>query len=75
MEIKISNISVKINGNLIFSNLSYIMNSREFYDMLSKLEVTMATPTLANARKPFHQLSSCFIGTKNVQACFYPHPS
>lgn len=27
MEIKISNISVKINGNLIFSNLSYIMNS------------------------------------------------
>mgnify|MGYP002231588468 FL=1 len=36
---------------------------REFYDMLSKLEVTMATPTLANARKPFHQLSSCFIDT------------
>lgn len=27
MEIKISNISVKINGNQIFSNLSYIMNS------------------------------------------------
>ena len=36
---------------------------RRFYDMLSKLEVTMATPTLANARKPFHQLSSCFIDT------------
>ncbi len=34
-----------------------------FYDMLSKLEVTMATPTLANARKPYHQLSSCFIDT------------
>lgn len=34
-----------------------------FYDMLSKLQVTMATPTLANARKPFHQLSSCFIDT------------
>ncbi|MGI6200014.1 MAG: ribonucleoside-diphosphate reductase subunit alpha [Christensenellales bacterium] len=34
---------------------------RRFYDMLSKLEVTMATPTLSNARKPFHQLSSCFI--------------
>lgn len=34
---------------------------KRFYDMLSKLEVTMATPTLSNARKPFHQLSSCFI--------------
>lgn len=36
---------------------------RRFYDLLSRLEVTMATPTLANARKPFHQLSSCFIDT------------
>lgn len=36
---------------------------RRFYDMLSTLQVTMATPTLANARKPFHQLSSCFIDT------------
>lgn len=36
---------------------------RRFYDMLSTLKVTMATPTLANARKPFHQLSSCFIDT------------
>ena len=36
---------------------------REFYDMLSKLEVTMATPTTSNARKPYHQLSSCFIDT------------
>ncbi len=35
----------------------------QFYDMLSTLKVTMATPTLANARKPFHQLSSCFIDT------------
>lgn len=31
------------------------------YDMLSQLEVTMATPTMSNARKPYHQLSSCFI--------------
>ncbi|MDY3052470.1 MAG: ribonucleoside-diphosphate reductase subunit alpha [Ndongobacter sp.] len=37
--------------------------ARRFYDMLSLLQVTMATPTLANARKPFHQLSSCFIDT------------
>lgn len=37
--------------------------AHEFYNMLSSLKVTMATPTLANARKPFHQLSSCFIDT------------
>lgn len=36
---------------------------RKFYDMLSQLQVTMATPTLSNARKPYHQLSSCFIDT------------
>ena len=36
---------------------------RRFYDMLSQLEVTMATPTMSNARKPHHQLSSCFIDT------------
>lgn len=36
---------------------------RRFYDILSLHEVTMATPTLANARKPYHQLSSCFIDT------------
>ncbi len=36
---------------------------KRFYDMLSLLKVSMATPTLSNARKPFHQLSSCFIDT------------
>ena len=36
---------------------------RRIYDVLSRLEVTMATPTLSNARKPNHQLSSCFIDT------------
>ena len=34
---------------------------QKFYDMLSLQQVTMATPTLSNARKPYHQLSSCFI--------------
>ena len=34
---------------------------QKFYNMLSELKVTMATPTLSNSRKPFHQLSSCFI--------------
>ena len=36
---------------------------KRIYDMLSRLEVTMATPTMSNARKPYHQLSSCFIDT------------
>jgi ribonucleoside-diphosphate reductase alpha chain len=35
----------------------------KFYDMLSKHLVTMATPTMSNARKPYPQLSSCFINT------------
>ena len=37
--------------------------AKQFYELLSSLKVTMATPTMANARKPFHQLSSCFIDT------------
>lgn len=37
--------------------------AKRFYDMLSLLKVTMATPTMSNARKVFHQLSSCFIDT------------
>lgn len=37
--------------------------AKKFYDMLSTLQVTMATPTMANARKPFNQMSSCFIDT------------
>lgn len=37
--------------------------AKKIYDILSKLKVTMATPTMSNARKPFHQLSSCFIDT------------
>ena len=36
---------------------------KRFYDMLSLFKVTMATPTMSNARKPYHQLSSCFIET------------
>lgn len=37
--------------------------AKQFYDVLSTLKVTMATPTMANARKPYHQMSSCFIDT------------
>ncbi|WP_346747631.1 ribonucleotide reductase N-terminal alpha domain-containing protein, partial [Prevotella jejuni] len=32
-----------------------LMWVRRIYDLLSKLEVTMATPTLSNSRKPSHQ--------------------
>jgi ribonucleoside-diphosphate reductase alpha chain len=35
---------------------------KKFYDILSNLYVTAATPTMSNARKPNGQLSSCFIG-------------
>lgn len=37
--------------------------AKQFYDVLSKLEMTVATPTMANSRRPHHQLSSCFIDT------------
>lgn len=37
--------------------------AKQIYDILSNLQVTMATPTMSNARKPYHQLSSCFIDT------------
>ena len=36
---------------------------KRFYDILSQFEMTVATPTLSNARKPYHQLSSCFVDT------------
>lgn len=35
--------------------------AKEFYDLMSTLKMTTATPTLANAGTPFHQLSSCFV--------------
>ena len=37
--------------------------TKRLYDILSSLKATMATPTMTNARKPFNQLSSCFIDT------------
>ena len=37
--------------------------AEQFYDLLSKFEVMVATPTLSNARTPRHQLSSCYIGS------------
>ncbi len=37
--------------------------AKEFYDLLSEMKMTVATPTLANAGTNFYQLSSCFIST------------
>lgn len=37
--------------------------AKKFYDLLSELKMTVATPTLANAGTSFYQLSSCFIST------------
>lgn len=37
--------------------------AKKFYDIYSTLKVTVATPTMSNARKPYNQLSSCFIDT------------
>ncbi len=37
--------------------------AKRIYDVISNLKATMATPTMSNARKPYHQLSSCFIDT------------
>lgn len=40
-----------------------IYYAKKFYDIMSMLKMTVATPTLANAGTPFYQLSSCFIST------------
>ncbi len=40
-----------------------VIYAKRFYDMLSKLKMTVATPTLSNAGTSLPQLSSCFIDT------------
>ena len=44
----------------------------EFYNVVSKFEVMLATPTLSNARTNRHQLSSCYIGSTpdNIEGIF-----
>jgi len=46
--------------------------AKEFYDVISKFEVMVATPTLSNGRTPRHQLSSCYIGSTpdNIEGIF-----
>ena len=47
--------------------------AKEFYDVISKFEVMLATPTLSNARTNRHQLSSCYIGSSpdNIEGIFH----
>jgi ribonucleoside-diphosphate reductase alpha chain len=46
--------------------------AKKFYDLISKFEVMLATPTLSNARTHRHQLSSCYIGSTpdNIEGIF-----
>lgn len=46
--------------------------AKSFYDVISKFEVMLATPTLSNARKKRPQLSSCFINSvpDNIEGIF-----
>jgi len=46
--------------------------AKKFYDVISKFEVMLATPTLSNARTTRHQLSSCYIGSTpdNIEGIF-----
>ena len=46
--------------------------AKEFYDVISLMEVMLATPTLSGARKHRNQLSSCFIGAApdNIEGIF-----
>lgn len=46
--------------------------AKRFYDLISKFEVMLATPTLSNARTHRHQLSSCYIGSTpdNIEGIF-----
>jgi len=34
---------------------------KQIYEAISSQKVSLATPTLMNARRKFHQLSSCFV--------------
>jgi ribonucleoside-diphosphate reductase alpha chain len=49
--------------HLAIREVDRVHHAKAFYEVLSNLELTVATPTLSNAGKPLHQLSSCFIDT------------
>lgn len=60
---KVQEMFMGISMHLAMKEKEKVYWAKKFYDILSNLKVTMATPTMSNARKPFHQLSSCFIDT------------
>ncbi|HEU5141044.1 MAG TPA: ribonucleoside-diphosphate reductase subunit alpha [Bacillales bacterium] len=49
--------------HLAMKEIDKLKWAKRFYNVLSRLEMTVATPTLNTARKPDPQLSSCFIDT------------
>ena len=46
--------------------------AKKFYDNISTFDVMLATPTLSNARRVRHQLSSCYVGSSpdNIEGIF-----
>jgi ribonucleoside-diphosphate reductase alpha chain len=60
---------IEYNGKMIREKIYW---SIRFYDMLSNLYILNGTPTLANARKRFSQLNSCYIGASpdNIEGIF-----
>ena len=60
---KVQEMFMGIAMHLAIPEKDKIAFAKRLYDILSTLKATMATPTMTNARKPFNQLSSCFIDT------------
>ncbi|MDO4595176.1 MAG: ribonucleoside-diphosphate reductase subunit alpha [Tissierellia bacterium] len=60
---KVQEMFMGISMHLAIMEKDKVAFAKRLYDILSQMKVTMATPTMSNARKPFNQLSSCFIDT------------
>ncbi|WP_297789842.1 ribonucleoside-diphosphate reductase subunit alpha [uncultured Anaerococcus sp.] len=60
---KVQEMFMGIAMHLAIPEINRVAFAKRVYDILSTLKATMATPTMTNARKPFNQLSSCFIDT------------
>ncbi|MDO4662575.1 MAG: ribonucleoside-diphosphate reductase subunit alpha [Tissierellia bacterium] len=60
---KVQEMFMGISMHLAIKEKNKVEFAKKLYDILSTLKLTMATPTMSNARRPFHQLSSCFVDT------------
>lgn len=60
---KVQEMFMGIAMHLAIPEKNRVAFAKRLYDILSTLKATMATPTMTNSRKPFNQLSSCFIET------------